>query len=215
MPLLAVHMMALRVPAAAAVVLLAVACPAALADEGGPPPGVHIVGPLRLTVSPSGAVQSLGPANNSNFSFTTAAFGSLTVSSRPAGGGVWIAATTTAGSGTPLAALPAGEIAASTQAVGASLVAEQHFAAAADAAGGLLLSYTIRNNGSTPVEIGGLAVSMPSNEKTGGNLETLAETASFADPYIGGGHGYLTMTRCPSLSRHWSRACRVAIPTAC
>jgi len=175
--------------------LLATAGCSVGAEEAGPP-GVHVVGALRLAVSAGGKVLSLGPANESNFSFTTPDFGALTVRTRPAGGGgSWGAAqTATAAEGTPLGSLPAGELAASSQPLGADLVAEQHWAAAADAAGGLLLSIKLRNNGSAPLELG-LAISMPSNEQTGGNLATLAATASFADPYIGGDHGHLTMTR--------------------
>jgi hypothetical protein len=166
------------------------------AEEAGSP-SVHVVGELRLAISEAGAVQSLGPANQTNFSFTTTAFGELTIRSRASVAGAWgPTQIVAAGGGTPLAELPPGALAASRQSLaGGRLVVEQRWAAAADAAGGLLLSYALHNNGSAPLEIGGLAVSMPSNEQTGGDLAMLAATASFADPYIGGGHGHLTMTR--------------------
>ena len=151
---------------------------------------------LRLVVSPSCAVSSLGPANNSNFSFTTAQFGALTLRTRISGSTEeWLETISRAGDGTPLARLPVGELAAATLKGSTGLVVEQHWAEASDSVGGVLLWYTLYNNSTSDMELGGLAVSMPANEQTGGNLATLAATSSFADPYIGGGHGHLTMTR--------------------
>lgn len=185
--------------------LLAAAAAEVAADEQQPGgSGSHVNGGLALSVSAAGAVTSLGPANQTNFSFATAGFGALTLRTRPAaaaGGGAWSEATFGAGKGSPkdapapIVPLPAGEWAAAEASAGAHLSVEQHWAPATDAAGGVRLWYTLRNNGSAPLELGGLAVSMPANEQTGGNLETLAQTASFADPYIGGDHGHLTMTR--------------------
>eukprot|EP01047_Picozoa_sp_COSAG01_P073249 COSAG01_NODE_11887_length_1840_cov_33.971855_3_plen_93_part_01 len=53
----------------------------AAAAGGGSSPGAVavIAGALRIIVSPSGVVSSLGPANVPNFSFTTAEFGDVTL----------------------------------------------------------------------------------------------------------------------------------------
>jgi hypothetical protein len=188
----------------------------AAAAGGGSSPGAVavIAGALRIIVSPSGVVSSLGPANVPNFSFTTAEFGDVTLRTRTAattagqgGGGnhkktepQWVETFVKIADASALPKLPAGELAAASmlipsEAAAAGLTLEQHWAVATDSAGGLLMWFTLQNNGTTDVEVGGFAVAMPSNEKTGGNLEDLAQTASFADPHIGGGHGYLTMTR--------------------
>ena len=154
-----------------------------------------VLGALRLVVSPTCAVTSLGPKNNSNFSFTTAQFGSLTLRTRAVGSTEWQEAITKAGDGKPLPVLLSGEMAAASFPSADSLIVEQHWAEGSEPAGGVMLWYTLLNNGTAAVELGGFAVSMPANEQTGGNLATLAATASFADPYVGGGHGHLTMTR--------------------
>ena len=62
--------------------------------------------------------------------------------------------------------------------------------------GKLVLQFTLRNTGSTPVEIGSLAIPMVfnnvMNERT---LEQAHAVCSFYDPYIGEDAGYLQVTR--------------------
>jgi hypothetical protein len=52
----------------------------------------------------------------------------------------------------------------------------QHWAKATDPAGGVLLWYTLRNDGLIPIEVGGFSVEMPCNEQVGGSLSNLAGT---------------------------------------
>ena len=141
-----------------AVLIAAATAELAAAEEqpGGSGPHVHVAGGLALSVSAAGAVASLGPANQTNFSFATAGFGALTLRTRAAAaaGGEWNEATFGVGKGgpkdapTPIVPLPAGEWAAAEASAGASLSVEQHWAPATDAIGGVRLWYTLRNNGS-------------------------------------------------------------------
>ena len=158
----------------------------------------HTVGPLQVDIdAASCAVTSLGPANVSNFSFTTAGFGDIMLRTRSDPSAPW-GAMALGKAGTALSPLPVGELAACSLDIdpeSSSLHVEQHFAAAPGEVGGIVMSYTLTNTGAKPLEVGGFAVSMPSNEQTGGSLAKLAATASFADPYIGAGHAHLSMTR--------------------
>lgn len=62
--------------------------------------------------------------------------------------------------------------------------------------GALVLRFTLRNRGATPVEIGALGMPMVfDNIITDRTLEAAHAKASFVDPYIGNDAGYLQVTR--------------------
>ncbi len=62
--------------------------------------------------------------------------------------------------------------------------------------GNLVLRFELHNKTVQPVQIGGLGIPMVFNNMiTGRNLKEAHEKCSFSDPYIGGGAGYLQVTR--------------------
>ncbi len=62
--------------------------------------------------------------------------------------------------------------------------------------GNLVLRFELHNKTGQPVQIGGLGIPMVFNNMiTGRNLKEAHEKCSFSDPYIGGGAGYLQVTR--------------------
>jgi hypothetical protein len=67
-------------------------------------------------------------------------------------------------------------------------------------AGRLVLSFTLKNKSTEPIQIGGLGIPMIFNNIiTGRNLKEAHETCSFFDPYIGQDAGYLQVTRLSGL----------------
>ena len=107
-------------------------------------------------------------SNQTNFSFATPGFGAVVLRTRVAGG-VWrdVSAFGKRSSATPLQPLPSGQWAAASESVGSQLTVERHWAPSREA-GGVRLWYTLRNNGSAALELGGFAVSMPANEQVRG-----------------------------------------------
>jgi hypothetical protein len=62
--------------------------------------------------------------------------------------------------------------------------------------GRLVLRFALKNNGTQPVQVGGLGIAMGFNNLiTGRSLEQAHEICSFSDPYIGQDAGYLQVTR--------------------
>ena len=62
--------------------------------------------------------------------------------------------------------------------------------------GNLVLRFELHNKTAQAVQIGGLGIPMVFNNMiTGRNLKEAHEKCSFSDPYIGGGAGYLQVTR--------------------
>lgn len=153
-----------------ALILLAVASAAAATAKPPAPPTPTApktkVGPLLVAVDPeTAALQWIGPANDSNFTFldSTTSFGQVTIRMRSTSGtgsaaAAWGAEVTlSAADAKPMQPLPSWQLAASTQPVPDSmlnLTLERRWAAATDGPGGILMWYTLHNDGDAEVEVG-------------------------------------------------------------
>lgn len=59
------------------------------------------------------------------------------------------------------------------------------------------MAFTLRNTGTSPVEVGALGIAIIFQNKDNGkhDLDSMAQTCSMADPSISGEHGWVSVTR--------------------